>query len=134
MTHRATGTFDVVMQPQPTAASAADAQPNGVGRMSLDKTFHGDLVATGSGEMLTAMTDTKGSAGYVAVEMVTGTLQGMTGSFMLQHTGSMNRGAPSLTITVVPDSGRGELVGISGQLTIRIDAGKHFYDFDYALP
>ncbi len=134
MTHHATGTFEVVIQPQPTAAPASAAEPKGVGRMSLDKTFSGELVGTGSGEMLTAMTDTKGSAGYVAVEMVSGTLQGRKGSFMLQHSGSMNRGAPSLVITVVPDSGRGELVGITGQLTIRIDGGKHFYDFEYALP
>ena len=104
--------------------------------MSLAKQFHGELEATSLGEMLTAMsTSVQGSGAYVAVERVTGTLGGRSGSFALHHTGVMNRGVPQLTITVVPDSGSGELTGISGKLNIRIEAGgKHFYDFEYELP
>jgi len=102
--------------------------------MSIDKQFHGDLEATSKGEMLSAMTDTKGSAGYVAIERVTGKLQGRSGSFVLQHTGTMTRGEPQLTITVVPDSGSGQLVGLTGKMTIKITDGKHFYDFEYTLP
>ena len=104
-----------------------------LGRMSIDKQFHGDLEATGKGEMLTAGTPIKNSAVYVAVERVTGTLHGKTGTFALHHTGIMNRGAQSLTITVVPDSGTGELTGITGTLSIEIANGKHSYVFDYAL-
>ena len=126
----ARGTFEVSMAPQseqkePDAAS--------LGRMSLDKRFSGDLVATGRGEMLTAMTPTPGSAGYVAIERVTGTLHGRQGSFVFQHTGTMDRGAQQLSITVVPDSGTGGLAGITGRLTLEIVDGKHFYAFDYAL-
>ena len=109
------------------------AEGSTLGRMSLDKLFHGDLEATGKGEMLTAGTDT-GSAGYVAIERVTGTLQGRSGSFALMHVGTMTRDAQQLSITVVPDSGAGQLVGIAGKLAITIDDGKHFYDFEYTLP
>jgi hypothetical protein len=84
--------------------------------------------------MLTAGTDVKGSAGYVAIERVTGTLNGRTGSFVLQHTGTLTRGAPVQNITVVPDSGTGQLTGLTGKLTVIIDAGKHSYAFDYSLP
>ncbi|MGH8369833.1 MAG: DUF3224 domain-containing protein [Gammaproteobacteria bacterium] len=105
-----------------------------LGRMSIEKTFKGDLEGSGKGEMLTGGNPQQGSAGYVAMEQVTGTLHGKQGTFLLQHNGSMNRGAPSLTVSVVPDSGTGELTGISGTLTIKIDAGKHFYEFDYSLP
>lgn len=104
--------------------------------MSLDKQFQGDLDATSAGEMLTAMsTSVQGSGAYVAVERVTGKLQGRSGSFALYHVGVMNRGVPQLTITIVPDSGTGELTGITGKLNIRIEpGGAHFYDFEYELP
>lgn len=102
-----------------------------LGRMSIDKQFHGDLEATSKGQMLSVATNTKDSAGYVAIERVTGTLHGRKGSFALQHNGIMTRGAPQLTISVVPDSGTDQLVGIAGKMTIRIDEGKHFYDFEY---
>ncbi len=130
MTPRATGTFDVKLAPLPLA-STADAT---LGRMSLDKVFRGDLEATGHGEMLTAGTAVQGSAGYVAIERVTGTLHGRAGSFVLHHLGTMTRGIGEMTITVVPDSGTGALVGLTGKLTIHIVDGKHSYDFDYALP
>jgi hypothetical protein len=101
--------------------------------MWLDKQFHGDLEGTSRGQMLTAMTDVKGSAGYVAVERVSGTLRGRAGTFALQHNGTMTRGAPSLTITVVPDSGTDELAGLSGRMTIILTDGKHSYELEYAL-
>jgi hypothetical protein len=102
--------------------------------MSIDKQFHGDLEGTSKGQMLSAMGSVKGSAGYVALERITGTLKGRSGSFVLQHSGTMTRGAPQLSVTVVPDSGTGQLVGLAGALTIKIDNGKHSYDFDYTLP
>jgi hypothetical protein len=101
--------------------------------MSIAKQFQGDLEATSKGQMLTAMTEVTGSAGYVAIERVSGKLHGHSGTFALQHSGSMTRGAPHLTITVVPDSGTGELVGLAGKMTINIVDGKHFYDFEYTL-
>jgi hypothetical protein len=101
--------------------------------MSIDKQFQGDLVGVGKGEMLTALTETKGSAGYVALERVTGTLHGRRGAFVLQHTGTMTRGAPSLSVTVVPDSASAELKGLTGRMTIDTSAG-HAYDFEYTLP
>jgi len=104
-----------------------------MGRLSINKTFRGDLQATSVGEMLSAQTEVKGSAGYVAMERVTGTLQGRSGSFVLQHSGTMNRGAPQLTVSVVPDSGTGELVGIRGTLSIQIADGKHSYSMDYEI-
>jgi hypothetical protein len=133
MSNHASGAFDVKITPQPLAEAGADS---GLGRMSLDKQFHGELEATSTGEMLTAMSSSvQGSGAYVAVELVTGTLNGRRGTFALQHTGVMNRGVPQLTITVVPDSGTGELVGLTGKLNIRIEpGGKHFYDFEYELP
>ena len=129
MTTHASGTFEVKLNPQ-TDDRVGDPT---VGRMSLDKQFHGDLEAASKGQMLTAMTDVKGSAGYVAIERVTGKLHGHSGTFALQHSGSMARGAPQLTITVVPDSGTGELVGLAGKMTIDIVDGKHSYDFEYTL-
>jgi Protein of unknown function (DUF3224) len=127
----AKGTFEVEMKPQ----SDADLQDGvSLGRMSLDKTFEGDLVATGRGEMLTALTPIRGSAGYVAIERITGTLNGRNGSFVFQHAGSMDGGAQQLSITVVPGSGTGELLGISGIFRLEIAGGKHFYEFEYALP
>jgi len=127
---RASGTFEVSLTPLATAHEAAGP---GLGRMSIDKQFAGDLTGSSRGEMLTAMTETKGSAGYVAIERVTGTLQGRQGSFVLQHSGVMTRGEPGLRITVVPDSGTGELVGLSGTMTIVIAEGKHSYLLEYSL-
>jgi hypothetical protein len=129
MTSHATGTFEVKLKPQATEAEPAD-----LGRMSIDKQFHGDLDGTSKGQMLTAATAVKGSAGYVAIERISGTLHGRTGSFVLQHSGTMTRGAPQLSVTVVPDSGTGQLVDISGKMAIIITDGKHSYDFEYALP
>lgn len=103
------------------------------GRISINKQFRGDLDATSIGEMLSAMTAVKGSAGYVAMEQVSGALHGRKGSFVLQHSGTMNRGEPSLSVSVVPDSGTGELAGISGKLSIDIRAGVHHYGFEYSL-
>jgi uncharacterized protein DUF3224 len=128
---QANGTFDVKMAPQ---GSGDAVEGTALGKMTLDKTFQGDLEGTGKGEMLTAMTPVKDSAGYVAIERITGKLKGLAGSFMLQHTGTMTRGAPSLVITVVPDSGTGELAGLAGTMTIKIEAGKHFYEMAYTLP
>jgi hypothetical protein len=127
---RASGTFDVKLKPQ-AADDYADAAI--LGRMTMDKQFSGDLAGTGKGQMLSAGTSVKDSAGYVAIEKFTGTVGGRSGSFVLQHSGTMTRGTPHLTISVVPDSGTGELAGISGTMTIRITDGKHFYDFDYSL-
>ena len=109
-------------------------QHSKIGRMSIDKTVSGDLVATTAGQMISAMTEVKGSAGYVAIEVVDGVLNGKKGTFVLQHTGTMNRGAPSLSVTVVPDSGTQELVGLAGEFNIIIAGGKHSYEFNYTLP
>jgi hypothetical protein len=128
-TTHAHGTFEVKLVPQ-TPEAGADAS---LGRMTSDKQFRGDLEGTSKGQMLTAGTSVKDSAGYVAIERVTGTLNGRGGSFSLQHTGTMDRGAPQLSITVVPDSGTGELAGLTGRMTITIADGKHSYDFDYTL-
>jgi Protein of unknown function (DUF3224) len=128
MTTHANGTFDVKLTPQ-----ATDDKDAPVGRMTIDKQFHGDIEGTSKGEMLAAMTSVKGSAGYVAIEKVTGTLKGRRGTFVLQHTGTMNRGTPQLSVTVVPDSGTEELAGLSGNFTIKIVDGKHFYEFEYAI-
>lgn len=130
MSPLASGPFDVKLTPQ---ANDAPAEGAALGRMSLEKTFHGDLAATSIGEMITAMTAVQGSAAYSAVERVSGTLHGRSGTFALQHTGIMNRGAKSLAITVVPDSGTGELAGLSGTLDIQIEGGKHSYTLDYTL-
>jgi hypothetical protein len=125
----ASGTFEVKVTPQ---ADDNGGEPP-LGRMSLDKQFHGDLEGTSKGEMLTIGTDVKGSAGYVAIERVVGRLQGQSGTFALQHTGTMTRGVPNLTITVVPDSGTGELVGLAGKMTINVTDGRHFYEFEYTV-
>jgi hypothetical protein len=102
--------------------------------MSLDKTFSGDLVATSQGEMLAFRSTVPGSAGYVALEVVTGTLHGRSGSFVLQHSSTMTRGVPTQSITVVPDAATGDLLGLTGSLVITITEGQHFYQFDYSLP
>ena len=129
--HHAKGTFEVTMKLLPPADAGADDK---LARMSLDKQFAGDLVGTGKGEMLSAGTAVKGSAGYVAIEKVVGTLDGRKGSFVFQHSAVMNRGVPQLTITVVPDSGTEGLTGIAGTFQIEIKDSKHFYDFEYTLP
>jgi hypothetical protein len=127
----ASGTFEVKLVPQPPEDKAEGST---LARMSIDKQFHGDLEGTSKGQMLTAGTDVKGSAGYVAIERITGTLQGRTGSFVLQHSGTLTRGAPQQSITVVPDSATGQLVGLTGKMTINIADGKHSFDFEYTLP
>jgi hypothetical protein len=127
---RATGPFDVSLKPL-----SMDNEPgsDSLGRMSIEKQFRGDLEGTSQGQMLTGGTAIKNSAGYVAIERVTGSLKGRKGSFILQHTGLMNRGTPSLMITVVPDSGTDQLEGLKGTMTINIEAGKHSYQLDYTL-
>ena len=127
----ANGTFEVKLEP---LAADDKAEGSTLSKMSIDKHFHGDLEGTSKGQMLSAMTHVKGSAGYVAMERVTGTLKGRTGSFVLQHSATMTRGVPELSITVVPDSGSGQLVGLSGKMDIKINQGKHSYDFEYTLP
>ena len=128
---RATGTFDVKITPQ--ASDLAPEGPN-LGRLSLDKQFQGDLIATAKGEMITAAgLAVKESAAYSAVERISGSLHGKKGSFACQHTGIMNRGTPSLTITVVPDSGTGELAGLTGKMDIIIEGKLHNYVLDYEI-
>ena len=131
MTQTAKGEFVVSMNP--LAFEGADPEFT-LGRMSIDKQISGDLTASTMGQMLSAMTSTNGSAGYVAIERVAGVLNGKRGTFVLQHTGTMNRGTPSLVVTVVPDSGTEELVGLEGEFEINIEEGKHFYEFTYRLP
>ncbi len=127
----ATGTFEVKIVPQPPEDK--DQDPS-LARMTIDKQFHGDIEGTSKGQMLSAGTPEKGSAGYVAIEKVSGTLHGRRGTFVLQHSATMNRGTPQMSITVVPDSGTGELRGLAGSLQINIAGGKHSYSFDYSLP
>ncbi len=128
MTYHASGPFEVKLTPQaPEAGNAA------LGRSTIDKQFHGELEAASQGQMLSALTNAKGSAGYVAMELVSGTLGGRKGTFVLQHSGTMDRGQSQMSVTVVPDSGTDELRGLAGSMTIRIEAGKHFYDFDYQI-
>ena len=129
MTVQISGTFEVKLTPQ---APAGGEEPT-VGRLLIDKQFHGALEATSKGQMLACSTNVEGSAGYVAMERVSGVLQGRRGTFALQHNGLMNRGAPQLSITVSPDSGTEQLVGLAGTMTINIVDGKHFYEFVYTL-
>jgi hypothetical protein len=128
MTTHATGTFEVKLNPQDDKSV-----DKSLGRMTVDKQWHGDLEGTSKGQMLTGGDVTKGSAGYVAIEKFTGTLNGRKGAFILQHSATMTRGEGRLTITVVPDSGTDQLEGLTGKLTIKIEGGKHSYDFEYAL-
>jgi Protein of unknown function (DUF3224) len=129
MTNHATGPFDVKMHPQD------DKDVDGVTRLLLDKQYHGDLEGTAKGQMLTGGMSADKSGAYVAIEKFSGTLNGRSGTFVLHHTGVMTRGKPELTILVAPDSGTGQLVGISGKMTINIAAdGKHSYDLEYTLP
>jgi len=129
VSNHASGTFEVKVVPQ---ADEKVGDPS-VGRMALDKQFHGDFEGTSKGQMLAVSTAVAGSAGYVAMERVNGTLHGQSGTFALQHSGTMTRGTPQLSITVVPDSGTGKLVGLAGKMTINIVDGKHFYEFEYTL-
>jgi len=131
MTNIARGSFEVSLKPQ----REPDANDGvALGRMSIDKQYTGDLVGTARGEMLTALTPVEGSAGYVAVERVTGQLHGREGSFVLQHTGTMDRGARQLSITIVPDSGTGALTGVHGVFRLTIQDGRHDYELEYSLP
>jgi hypothetical protein len=130
MPDQARGSFDVKLAPQAADEWSADGA---IGRLSLDKQYHGDLEATSKGQMLAHSSSVKGSAGYVAIEKVTGSLKGRRGAFVLLHRGVMTRGTPELTVTVVPDSGTDELAGLSGTLDIIIEAGKHSYVFTYAF-
>lgn len=128
MTQVAKGEFVVSMK----ALAFEGVDPaSKLGRMSIDKQITGDLTASTVGQMLSAMTGTNGSAGYAAIERVTGVLDGKRGSFVLQHTGIMKRGAPTLVVTVVPDSGTDELVGLEGEFTINNERGTHSYVFSY---
>lgn len=131
MKMHARGSFEVSLKPLETYNKTPDSS---LGRMSIDKQFHGELEAVSQGEMLSAGSPVKGSAGYVAIERVSGTLNGRSGSFVLQHDATMTRGAPYLNIIVVPDSGTGGLTGLSGNMNIIIADGKHSYDFEYSLP
>lgn len=131
MSHHATGPFEVKLIPLDPAFKAED---NSIGRFSLDKQFHGGLEATSKGEMLSGMGTVKGSGGYVAIERVTGTLDGRTGTFILQHNGTMQNGVYHLNVIVVPDSGTAQLTGLQGTMEIIIKDGKHSYDFTYTLP
>lgn len=125
------GTFDVELKPLDSFAESSGG--NSVNRMSIDKTFHGDLEATSQGEMLTVMTAIEGSAGYVAIEQVNGVLAGKHGGFALQHFGVMHKGDDRLLLEVVPNSGSGDLSGLQGTMDIRIEEGHHYYDFDFEL-
>ncbi|MEO6599630.1 MAG: DUF3224 domain-containing protein [Polyangiaceae bacterium] len=126
----AVGTFAVTMSPEPPYDVNEGAS---IGRVSIKKQFSGDLEATSTVEMIGARSEVKGSAGYVAIERVSGVLHGITGTFVLQHSGTMTRGKGELSVTVVPDSGTGELKGLSGRMTIEIIDGKHLYGLEYAL-
>jgi hypothetical protein len=127
---QATGPFEVKMTAQPPDEATGG---NAIGRFALDKQYHGDLEATSQGQMLAVRTSVPGSAGYVAMELVSGTLHGCAGTFVLQHSGIMDRGAPQLSVAVVPDSGTGQLAGLAGKMTIAVVEGKHSYDFEYTF-
>lgn len=131
MSESASGTFEVKMAPINVANVASDPA---LGLAALAKTWHGDLEGTSQGKMLSAGTAMKGSAAYVAMEKVEGTLKGRSGTFILQHAAVMNRGSATMGIVIVPDSGTGELAGVSGTLTINVEAGVHSYKLDYTLP
>ena len=131
---RADGTFTVQMKPQGESAAVPEGETP-LGRTSLDKVFSGEMAGTSHGEMLTAVTPTAGSAGYVAIERFTGTVHGRQGSFVLQHSGTMSqRSGQQLAIMIVPDSGTDALRGIEGQFLLRIEQGQHHYTLQYTLP
>ncbi|WP_137167518.1 DUF3224 domain-containing protein [Salinimonas lutimaris] len=125
------GRFDVTLNP--VSGYVQGLHGNQLHRTTLDKTFFGELQATSQGEMLSVITAVKGSAGYVAIEQVSGKLCGHEGTFVLQHSGTMNRGDDSLNLHVVPDSGTGQLAGLQGTMAIRTEQGEHFYDFHFSL-
>jgi len=127
---QAKGSFEVSITPEP---GASEAEGVTLGVMGIVKQFHGAIEASSVGRMLAARTAEPSSAGYVAIERVTGSLEGKRGSFVLQHSGKMDRGVSSLHIEVVPDSATGELAGLRGSMTIEIVDGKHSYEFDYEL-
>ena len=129
MTNHATGTFEVKLNPQDDKSDDKT-----LGRMTIEKQWHGDIEGASKGQMLTGGEVTKGSAGYVAIEKVSGTLKGRKGTFILQHSATMTRGEGQLTITVVPDSGTDQLQGLNGRMMIKIADGKHSYEFEYTLP
>jgi hypothetical protein len=132
MNQRATGSFDVKVVPQKPDTQIARAAS--LSRLTIDKRFHGDLEGIGKGEMLALQTDVKGSAGYVALERFTGKLNGAQGSFVLQHSATMHKGESDAKITVVPDSGSGELAGLRGKMSITVaEDGAHHYEFDFKL-
>ncbi len=128
---KSSGTFEVNLNPLESYAKGIDGI--NLGRMSIDKTFNGDLDAISKGEMLTAMTPVEGSAGYVAIEQVVGTLSGKKGSFVLQHFGTMNKEKNHLLLEVMPDSGTDQLAGLVGAMSIQIEDGQHYYKFEYEL-
>jgi hypothetical protein len=130
VTTRATGTFDVSVLP---IATEDKVDTGGFSRLSIDKRFSGDLQATSRGQMVAAMTAVEGSGAYVAFERVTGTLSGRRGAFILQHSGTMGHGASEMRVTVVPDSGTGELTGLAGTMKVIIEGGKHSYEFEYTI-
>lgn len=130
MTTHIHGTFEVKLVPQAHEENVGDAS---VGRTSIEKQFFGDLDATSKGQMFAVRTEVSGSAGYVAMERVVGTLQGRKGSFALQHSGTMTRGEKQLSVSVVPDSGTEQLTGLSGTMGIEIAEGKHLYTFEFAF-
>jgi hypothetical protein len=128
---RATGEFTVSLGPlDPFTTGSGGVRFD---RLSITKTFKGDLAAESLGEMLSVTTNAEDSAGYVAVEQVEGTLQGKPGTFVLQHFGIIHRGEQQLILEVVPDSGTGQLENLTGKMSIKIENGKHFYEFDYSL-
>jgi hypothetical protein len=134
MTTHASGRFDVKLEPRAPEHGHEHEHGETIGRMTIDKRFEGDLEATSKGQMLAFLTNVGGSAGYVAMEIVSGTLHGRSGDFVLQHKGTMAHGARELSVTVVPDSGTGELQGLVGSMSIIITDGEHSYTFDYTLP
>ena len=130
MAHQVKGEFDVKRSVQPACDMGDGVE---AGHFRFDKQFRGELDASSVVHMLAVGTDVPGSAAYVAIERLSGTVQGRTGTFFMQHNGTMNRGVPTLSLTVVPDSGTGELLGLAGSMAIDIVDGKHFYTFDYSL-
>jgi len=126
--HHAHGTFTVDVRPLTTGPA------EGLGRYTINKTIHGELEATTKGEMIGGGNPKLGAAGYVAIELVVGTLSGRQGGFALQHFGTMDASGAKMQVIVVPGSGTGDLTGISGTFTIRAEDGQHFYDFEYSLP
>ncbi|MFV2056304.1 MAG: DUF3224 domain-containing protein [Thiohalomonadales bacterium] len=128
---KVSGKFDVNLNPLDFYTQGESGI--NLGRMSIDKTFYGELAATSKGEMLSAMTSVQGSAGYVAIEQVVGDLSGKQGSFVLQHFGTMDKGKDSLVLEVLPDSGSDELSGLVGKMSIQIEEEQHYYEFEYEL-